>query len=154
MKMHWTVAKNDSHNKPNYHLRKGGQRNNNWHHQRNLTATIAPMTYVISSIAFIDRKYSKIFQRKYNDDSVCNIDAGASDHMTSNKSNFFSYKRGLIVFTRSFLETTARRMLKARRNYIVILALIMKIVSFQIMLLEWTTFCLLQNWTKLQTCVL
>ena len=50
------------------------------------------MTSVIISTAFIVTKYSKNFERKYNDDSVWIIDSGASNHMTSNKLNFSSHE--------------------------------------------------------------
>ena len=51
------------------------------------------MTSITRSTAFIATKYSKNFEREYIDDSVWIIDSGASDNMTSNKSNLSSYKR-------------------------------------------------------------
>lgn len=85
-------GRNSSQSKQNYH-QQSGHRNSNWHRQRHSTGHTARMTSVTSSTAFIAKKYCKNFECKSSDDNVWIIDSGASDHMTSKKSDLSSYER-------------------------------------------------------------
>ena len=60
---------------------------------RDWTSNIALMTSVTSSSAFTVKKYSKNFDRKYNDDSVWIIVSDVFDHMTTKKFNLSLYKK-------------------------------------------------------------